>query len=189
MGSGVERGPNRAPDEFWTAGPVAWPILLAGALAAAIILALFVIITYAVGMRYFLGTPIPWAEEATGYLVVALLPLGSGAALLSGNHIAIDLLTANAPPVLQRGLSILASVSVLVVAVLITWSAWGMIAFNRDFGTYSTGPMEIEIWKVQTPLLVGFAFLSYAALINLVRAIRRPPPRDSAAEIAKGAPE
>ena len=157
-------------------GPLDWVILGGGVLASVVIVASLGIILYAVAMRYFVGRPIQWSDELTGYLVVAMFMFGAGATLLRGDHIGIDLLTSAAGPRLSRGLSILSSAAVLGFALIFGWSAWHTVAFSRDFGTYSTGAMQIEIWKAQAPMLAGALLLGLAAAVNLVRALRTRSP-------------
>lgn len=156
-------------------GPISWLILGAAAISCAIILAAFGIILYAVTWRYVLGQPINWADELNGYLIVAMTMFGIGATLLRGGHIGIDLLTVNAPPRISRGLNVYSNIAVFVVACMFGWSAWHTVTFNRDFGAYSAGYLQVEMWIVQAPMIAGAAFLALAALINLCRAIRGMP--------------
>lgn len=148
---------------------LAWLIRAVAAVSCLIIAAALFTILYAVAMRYFVDRPINWADEINGYLIVAMVMFGIGATLLRGGHIGIDLLTEHTGPRVRRVLDFWSCLAVLLFAGMFGWSAWHTVAFNRDFGTYSTGYMQIEIWLVQSPMVVGAVFLALAALVRLGR--------------------
>ncbi|WP_349371227.1 TRAP transporter small permease subunit [Salinarimonas sp.] len=156
-------------------GPLSWLILAAAAVSCGIVLVALGVILYAVAWRYLLGRPVNWADELNGYLIVAMVMFGIGATLLRDGHIGIDLLTASASPRIARRLGVYANAAVFVVACLLGWSAWHTVAFNRAFGSYSSGYLQVEIWIVQAPMIAGAAFLALAALINIRRACRGAP--------------
>lgn len=157
-------------------GWLGWLFAAATFTGCAIIVFALVGILYAVVMRYFVGQPVRGVDELSGYLVIWLLMAGMAGTLLKGGHIGIDLLTSALHPRFRRGLGLWSNAAVLLFAVLFGWSAWHTIAFNRGFGTYSTGYLEVEMWLVQLPLLAGAVLLGLAALVNIVRALqgRRP---------------
>lgn len=161
-----------APPHTTARGPLDWLVLAGGALACVVILIALGITLYAVFWRYVAGQPINWSDELTGYLVVAMVAAGLGAALLGGAHIGIDLLTGLAGPRTHRSLTIWSALSVMLTAGVVGWSAWHSTLFARDFGFYSNGYMEVAMWKVQAPLIPGAGILGLAALILAWRAIR-----------------
>lgn len=140
-------------------------------ISAALVFLGLVVMAIAVFYRYFLGTPVNWADELTGYLVVGLVMAGFGSALLLDQHIGVDLLTGMAPPRARRWLGVWSGACVLLCGAMFTWSAWHAVAFNRDFGVYSTGAMQVPIWIVQAPMILGGALLCLAAIIRAIRAL------------------
>ena len=69
-------------------------VTLSGAgIAALLVLIVFGVVSYSVFMRYVLGTPVTFSDELNGFIVVALVALGSGEVLLRGEHFGVDLLT------------------------------------------------------------------------------------------------
>lgn len=163
--SGERHGP------LWTV--LAWPVHALAALSAAMVVVGFIAVVIAVFYRYLLGTPVNGVDELTGYLVVAIASLGLGSALLLDKHIGVDILTASAGRRARRGLEFWSALCVIGCAAILTWSAWHAVLFNRDFGTYSTGPLEVPMWVVQAPMVPGFAFLGFAALIRLMRTTKK----------------
>ncbi|RQP07614.1 MAG: TRAP transporter small permease [Paracoccus sp. BP8] len=149
-----------------------WPIHTLAAVSAALVAVGFAAVVIAVFYRYLLGAPLNGVDELTGYLVVAITSCGLGSALLLDQHIGVDILTASAGRGAKRGLEIWASLCVLVCAAILASSAWHTVLFNRDFGTYSTGPLEIPIWWAQAPMVPGAVVLGLAALMRLLRTMQ-----------------
>ena len=59
-------------------------------ISALLLMAIFGLIAYAVGMRYFAGKPQPWIDEAAGWLLVATPTLAIPEVQRRGDHIGID---------------------------------------------------------------------------------------------------
>ncbi len=139
------------------------------------IMAILGLITWAVARRYVAGHPLPWADELSGYLLVAMVGLGMAEALRRGDHIAIDLLTSKAKAPQQRLLAVLSAFAVLVFALILAWSAWGHIRFDYAFGSYTPGEIEVESWVPQVPLLVGWILLAIVAIGQILESLTGDP--------------
>lgn len=138
------------------------------ALSILLILGAFALTIIAVFLRYIAQSPLLWADEVTGWLLVALISCGVGEAYRRGDHIAIDLLT-----VFLRGRarivqSIFADLAVLAFAVVMFVSTKDAVAFSRMFGSYTTGHLEIAGWIPQAPLMLGAAMLGLVALSRIL---------------------
>ena len=131
-------------------------VWLCGALSALLIIFILGVVTYAVIQRYVLGTPLLWGDEFVGYVLVAIVMLGTAEALRKGDHIAIDLLTSRAGKFGSHVLAAWSDLAVLAFAIVLGWSSWIAIVFAYDFGEYSSGYIEIQTWIPQLPMLIGF---------------------------------
>lgn len=151
---------------------------LALAIAAAGVLLCLALISWSVGMRYFLNTPVPWVDEAVGYLLVAIVMLAAGDALRKGDHIAIDILTQRLGPAGKRGVALLGLLSVLLVAGFFLIEGWQTAVFSRDFGLHSPGYLSMPIWLPQSLIAVGGTLLGLAAIAALARLFIGRPPLD-----------
>lgn len=144
-----------------------------GALAALLVLIILGLITYGVAQRYFLGVPVAWAEDLSGYLLVAFVALGAAAAYRRGDHIAIDLVPSHLGPKGRKWVGRWSDLAVFIFAALLGWSAWGQARFAYDFGAYSNDRLELPSWIPYVPLVIGSALLALSALVRFVLA--RPP--------------
>ena len=145
----------------------ALPVRLGGALSALLILCVLALTIWSVFMRYVLSEPPVWAEEATGYLLVALIGLGVAEAWRRDAHISIDLLTSGLPGRWRRVKEVWSDLCVLLFAAVLGISAWEAIEFARDFDAWSSGEIEIRMWIPQVPLLCGACLMGLYALARL----------------------
>ena len=142
-------------------------VWLCGSLSALLIVFILGIATYAIIQRYVLGTPLLWGDEFIGYMLVAIVMLGTAEALRKGDHIAIDLLSARTGPQMTRVLAIWSDLAVFAFAIILGWSSWVAIKFAYDFGEYSSGYIEIQTWIPQLPMLIGSVLIGLVAVTRL----------------------
>ena len=147
------------------------PARLAGIAGAVMLLVILVLITWSVGARYFANRPLPWADDLSGMLLVAMVGLGAADALRRGDHIAIDILSGRARGGLARLRNAWAAVAVLVFAVVLGWSTYGQIKFAYDFEAYTPGEVEVQSWIPMLPMFLGWILLALAALGQVVEAL------------------
>lgn len=151
-----------------------WPVWLAGVVSALMVLFILGLITVAVAARYFLNQPLPWADDLSGMLLVAMVAFGMAEAMRRGDHIAIDLVGERASRTFVRVREIWATMAVLAFTGVLLWSTWGQVKFAREFGSYTPGEIEIESWIPMAPLVIGWLLLGLAALGRLVVTLARP---------------
>lgn len=142
-----------------------------GALSTVMILFTLAVVIYAIVQRYVLNTPLLWGDELIGYVLVATIMFGAAEALHRNDHIAIDLLSSRVGPRTATILSLWADLAVIAFAVVLGWSTWEAVTFAYDFGSYSSGYIEIATWIPQSPMLLGAALLGLTALTRLLETL------------------
>ena len=146
-------------------------VWLCGALSALLIVFILGVVTYAIFQRYVLGTPLLWGDEFVGYVLVAIVMLGTAEALRKGDHIAIDLLSSRTGPRFSHILTIWSDLAVLAFAIVLGWSSWIAIRFAYDFGEYSSGYIEVQTWIPQMPMLIGSVLIGLVAITRLLERV------------------
>lgn len=141
---------------------------LAGALSTALILAAFAVTIYAVFQRYVMNVPLRWSDDVTGWMLVTLIMLGAAEAYRRNEHISIDLFSSHLNGGRARIQAIWADLAVLVFAAILGYSAWEAISFSLSFGAYTAGTVEVPLWVMQMPLVIGAALLGLVALCRLL---------------------
>lgn len=139
-----------------------------GAFSALAILLVLVLTAVNVAGRYLFSAPLRGAEEATGYLVVALVMLGAAEAYRRGDHIRIDILTERLGAGAARWVDLLSHLAVAAFAANLLRTGWHTVEFSQRFGAYSPGYLQVPMWIPQSALIAGGALLLAMALLRLV---------------------
>jgi C4-dicarboxylate transporter, DctQ subunit len=144
---------------------------IGGALSALLILIVLAITAISVFNRYVLGKPLLGIDEATGFMVVAIVMFGAAEAFRRGDHIRIDLLFDHVGPRVRWWLELWSSLAVLAFAILLLRSAWHTVAFSRAFEAYSTGYLSLPLWIPQSTMVIGAGLIALSALAGILRQI------------------
>jgi TRAP-type C4-dicarboxylate transport system permease small subunit len=99
-------------------------------LAAALLALLLLAMCWQVLTRYVLGAPSDWTEEASRYLYVYVVFLGTSAGISSRSHVSIAYFTDMLSP--GRRLAVSLAVDVLIIAFLVVMVVWGARATWRN---------------------------------------------------------
>lgn len=148
-------------------------VKVGGAISTALILVTLALTTYSVFMRYVMGMPPTWIDQMTGFLLVAMVMFGVSEAYRRGDHIAIDLLTANLSSGMARLRAVWSEICVLAFSVVLILSTWEAIHFSMDFGAYTSGAIEVASWIPQLPMLIGGVLLALMAIARLIAIFSR----------------
>jgi C4-dicarboxylate transporter, DctQ subunit len=140
-------------------------------LAAALLLASFALVVYAVVMRYFLNQPVPWSDELVGYLLVAVVMFAAADALRRGEHIAVDLVTSRLGPRAQRFVAGAGLVAVAIAGLALAVGGWQTASFTKMLGIVSTGYLTMPMHLPQLLIPIGGVLLTVAAAGGLVRLV------------------
>jgi TRAP-type C4-dicarboxylate transport system permease small subunit len=146
---------------------------IGGAVSAALILVVLAITAISVFNRYVLGKPLIGVDEATGFLVVAIVMFGAAETLRRGDHIRIDLLLDRAGPATRWWLELWSLASVIVFSVLLLIAAWHTVMFSRAFGAYSSGYLSLPMWIPQSTMVIGAVLLLMASIAATLRLFAR----------------
>lgn len=160
---------------------------IALALAAVAVLLCFALVCYSVGLRYFLGQPLQWSDEVTGWLVVAIVMLAAADTQRRGENIGVDLLIERAAARLRRALAALGLLTVAAAALMMTLKGVEMVDFARMLDLRSNTLGWAALWPVQALVPVGAALMLVVALAQLLAlAAGTAPDMRAADEIPKG---
>jgi TRAP-type C4-dicarboxylate transport system permease small subunit len=142
-------------------------------LAAALLGLMLVVMCWQVLTRYVVGAPSEWSEEASRYLYVYVVFLGTSAAISSRSHVSITYFSDLLPPPGRLALSL--GVDVLILAFLAVMVWWGGKATLRNVDiplsvtqvsyawVYVVVPVTSAIMIVRTLLLMGRDVARYRA--------------------------
>jgi TRAP-type C4-dicarboxylate transport system permease small subunit len=148
---------------------IEWLSVFFGAVSGVLIVIVLALTSVGVFMRYVLDRPLRGVDEATGFLVVAIVMFGAAETLRRGEHIQIDLVTNALRGRTRWVFDLWAYACVLVFSVVFLFTAWRTVAFTWRFGEYSTGYLEMPMWIPQATMLPGAALLGLVAILKIVQ--------------------
>ena len=157
------------------------------AVAALGVLAMCLLVTGAVVVRYVFDWPVVWVPEIVGYLMVALVFLALGETMLAGRHIKIDLLVGRMPQRLRDVVELLTLTLSVGVAGFFAWHGLDTMLRSLDYGRRDAfGALNLPLWIPQIALPVGLSVLTLVVLLLACRKLREvlygPGPDDSGSE-------
>lgn len=152
---------------------------LSGAIAAAAILAICLIVSAQVGLNILarfggpsLSFTIPSYADFAGYFLATASFMALAYTLRTGTHIRVNLVLQRLP---ERGRWVLELVALALGAMLVgyaTWYAGALMAESLHYGDMSTGIVAIPLWIPQSAMVLGLALLLVALLDTLVESWR-----------------
>jgi TRAP-type C4-dicarboxylate transport system permease small subunit len=138
----------------------------------ACLIALTLIITYEVVMRYVWNKPTMFADEIASYLMVGIVFLGMPHTLSQGAHVQIDILTGLMPTRLKLIFEIICDAVSVAFAGILVAGAWYKFENYWSRGTVSDTILYTPMYLPAIPLVIGAIAFALVASIALVRHVQ-----------------
>lgn len=135
------------------------------------IVALDVFVT--VLLRYFFSIAIPDAYDFGQLLLGILIFWGIAATSYRGTHITVDLVYANVSPRWQRYMDIFATLVLLFVVVMQTYTLFDKVVTTRD-SNVSTFDLRLPVWPFFLVAWIGDVAAVLLIAVRTYRLIFRP---------------
>lgn len=164
---------------------------LSGAVAAAAIVAICLIVTAQVSLNILarIGGPsmsftIPSYADFAGYFLATASFMALAYTLRAGGHIRVNLVLQRLPDRPRWGLELAALALGTAMVGYATWYAGSLLHESWSYGDMSTGIVAIPLWIPQSAMLLGLLLLTVALIDTLVESWRagRPVLTDSGSE-------
>ena len=134
--------------------------------------------------RYFLGSPISWAEEMMLFLMVLIVFAGAATVTWRGAHIHIGILVDWLPPIWQRGVAFITGLLAVSVLLVICVVSFEIVSTLYAFDQRSEA-LELPVWIPQSFVTGGSALMAVMMILRFGCALQSSTQGDSAAEQAK----
>ena len=140
------------------------------AFAALAVLAMCLLVTGAVFVRYVFGLPVVWVPEIVGYLMVALVFLALGETMLAGGHIRIDLFIGRLPKRPRDVIELFTLTLSVGVAGFFTWHGVNTMLRSLEYGRRDAfGALNLPLHIPQAALPVGLSVLTLVVILLTCR--------------------
>ena len=155
---------------------IEWTSRWLAVLAGVAILAITLLVSMDVLMRYFLDKPQLFVDELASFLQVFVIFGGLAYTFLVGGHVRVDLLTTNMKPVRRARLRVVTLIMGILLVGVITWVTLQSAISAYDYDRASTVmvyPLWIPMICIPLGLLLMVAAMG-ATLLRQIRALRGP---------------
>lgn len=109
--------------------------------------------------------PFPWSEELARWLLVGLAMVSASVAFKRKEHVGIELIVQQFPPVLKRTVAVITDIMVLIFMIICLYSSY-IVAIQAANQTGDVIPYSMLWVKMNIPL--GFAFMIIHALSDMI---------------------
>jgi TRAP-type C4-dicarboxylate transport system permease small subunit len=141
--------------------------LLAGFATLAIVL----LISYDVSMRYFLNEPQVFVDELASFLEVLVIFGGAAYTFRAGGHVRVDLVTGRIRPAARAWLRVVTLLLGVVFLATVLWVTAQSALTAYRYGRVSA-VMLYPLWLPMAVIPAGLALMALAMLARLVRQAR-----------------
>ena len=134
-------------------------------------------------LRYFFNVSIPDSYDFGRLLLGVLIFWGIGATSYRGTHITVDLLWANVGPKYQRAMDIFATLVLLFVVAVQTWTLYDKVESTRADHVLTfdlrlpTWPFFLLAWLGDVSAVILIALRTYRLIFHPELIERRDPAR------------
>lgn len=139
---------------FYTVlGKIEAAIIIAGMAASSTLIFVQVV------LRYLFSIGIPWVEEVSLYMAIAVTFMAASAAIPRGMHLSLEVLDTILPLRLQRVFRILSLLAGLAFAVLFAWVSYELMQRTARFGQ-TAASFDMPMWPIYAILPVSGIFMA-----------------------------
>lgn len=153
-------------------------------LSVAVLIAILLLLSYQVIMRFVFHNTNSWSEELARYLFIWLVYLSAAYAIYKNAHIKIDAVKSLYPKKIRKYIPIFGNVIFLIYAVAVTILSFGYCSDIFASHQVSMG-MGVTMAYMYASIPVGHAFMSIRLVQLICKLIKNPDleEMDEAAEI------
>jgi TRAP-type C4-dicarboxylate transport system permease small subunit len=141
--------------------------LLAGFATLAIVL----LITYDVTLRYFFNEPQVFVDELASFLEVLVIFGGAAYTFRAGGHVRVDLITSHIHPARRAALRVLTLLLGVAFLSIVIWVTTQSAVTAYRYGRVSA-VMLYPLWLPMAVIPAGLALMAVAMLSTLLRQVR-----------------
>ncbi len=142
--------------------------------AACMFVVIGLIVFYEVVMRHGFLAPTRWVEETARVLQIYGVFLASAWLVGRREHIRITILTANVPPPVRLWLERFSLAVIAAIAGLSAVYGLELMHFSISIGQTTDTTLELPMWVLQGPVVVGLCLVLVQALATLARSFGTP---------------
>ena len=143
-----------------------------GYLGMASVVAIMLIMTVDVILRYFFNKPFLWSFDAVEYIMVLCVFFGIGYTEMNNGHVNITMVYDYFPSWIKPFVNVLNHLIMLFIGVLMTWQGYVLMADSYRVHRVSTGAVKIPEWPVDASIVIGATAFCLMVLVKIYDDLR-----------------
>lgn len=138
-------------------------------ISAVATIAVMLIVTADVVMRYFFVRPLAWAYDAIGlYMMATIFFLALPFSLRQHSHISVDVIVHLIPRRLRHAIEAFGYAAMTAILGLLVWLTADRLTAAFRNSEIVDGAVSLPAWIAQVPVLIGASVLAIHCLIRCV---------------------
>lgn len=142
-----------------------------GRLVSYLVLPIFAFILLEVFMRYMFNSPTVWSNELTQMLFGVYGVLAGGYLLAHGDHVNVDLFSAQFKPRVRAVVDILGSLVFFIFILALLYFGYEMAEESVSTWETSYSAWNPPIWPIKVAIPIGAALLLLQGIVKLLQDI------------------
>jgi C4-dicarboxylate transporter, DctQ subunit len=135
------------------------------------VVAMAVVVTLDVCLRYFFFKPLLFADDIGVYCMVYIAFVGAALTLKMRRHIMVDLVYERLPRRVQLWLDVIMTLLGTLVICIITWQCAGWVLYTYKSGFTSPGVLQTPMWIPMSAVPLGLFFWSMQYIVESIKAV------------------
>ncbi|MCB1549807.1 MAG: TRAP transporter small permease [Hyphomicrobiaceae bacterium] len=142
--------------------------LAAAAIAAFLLLAMFVVVQYEVVMRYWFGRPTHWTHEVTTFAIAWVGFLSAGYLLRQGRQLEIDIVTSRLSAGARRLLGTFTDIIGAAFCGYTVLLGYRFVSTAHMMGATNASELDTPLWIPYSAIPIGFTILGLEFLARIL---------------------
>jgi TRAP-type C4-dicarboxylate transport system permease small subunit len=136
------------------------------------VVAMAVVITIDVTLRYFFGKPLLFADDISVYSMIFITFVGAALTLKMKRHIMVDLFYTWLPRRAQRWLDVATTFVGAFVIWVLTWYSISWVQYTYKSGYTSPGILQTPMWIPALAIPIGLFLWGLQYIVECVKVVR-----------------
>lgn len=136
------------------------------------ILAMTLLITTDVVLRYVFNAPTKWIDEISTYLMVVAVFLGLAYTLREKGHVSVEFVTERLSTRIRDWVKVFSSIALLIFAVILIFLTWNVFFLSFVNQTISNSIIGVLIWPIQLLLPLGLAIMVLVSIYQILKEVK-----------------
>ena len=121
--------------------------------------------------RYVFNWALMLSDELAGYMLVAMVYIGSAYTWRQRAHVRITFLTSRLSPKAENWMRMISMSVVFIFLITLLWSTYTFLIMSFKYQMHSSSWLRLPLQIPHLTLMIGFSLFTIVVIIDITRAI------------------